>query len=540
MVKLSNHQTLEELASSFLCSENLKIKRGKFGLGLFLTKRTTGISTNSNTNTKCTSKATIPAGTVIVSVPLKSCISFGNIKLVQQVEKKVKAKIKETSKTTTSKCNAAVNFSILMDSLPNKESKLAFMLMLVMLEVTETETCLKINNNDNNDGNNDNNDNNSDDNNDDNNEISKSKSYKDFLWSVWFQTFPRYVEGSLGWKDENVISLSKSCESVSICNFHTQNKTNLDKSWKIIQHFCEGHLHLDARLDQEKKKINQHEAGNNKEEKKDSETETENETESSCHSETVFAEIDSLVNGFDLYKYCYSIILSRALSLTLNQETHLSVVPIVDMANHTQNPNTKVKFDVDKQSFQLITIQDIPSDTETEIFIKYGDKTNGELVASYGFAVNDNRDDRIGIQIPLLDLSKYKNPETSESERAAMLSFAEMKAKMLPMGLGIGAGSISDDNDNRIDNNVSDIIKDNNINISKIPKLFIEFGGSGCTTVGDNYDNEHVNNTTYAIKNITEHKDLNLLSPQDLTLIKIAALTINSTQDLMKISMLFA
>lgn len=89
------------------------------------------------------------------------------------------------------------------------------------------------------------------------------------------------------------------------------------------------------------------------------------------------------------YLWAMSIILSRGIS---GRGYPFTLVPYIDLANHSMNPNSAVHYDDANGIFYLKTIKDVKKGEEATI--SYGDsRNNSSVVGLYGFYEPDNVSD---------------------------------------------------------------------------------------------------------------------------------------------------
>lgn len=112
--------------------------------------------------------------------------------------------------------------------------------------------------------------------------------------------------------------------------------------------------------------------------------------------------------SLDLWKWADAVFWSRSL---LIKESTYALVPFIDFANHSFQPNARWQLDEDQRAIHLLLTKSPQSDhhqqkqlqQQQEIFISYGDKPNSELLFIHGFVVKDNPHDRVLLEIPLLE-----------------------------------------------------------------------------------------------------------------------------------------
>lgn len=104
--------------------------------------------------------------------------------------------------------------------------------------------------------------------------------------------------------------------------------------------------------------------------------------------------------GEDDWTYVVSMVQSRALDLQIHGDSRLSLVPVIDLLNHrSADPSCTVRYNADEKAFDLVACA--PITAGDELFIKYGAKSNAELLANYGFAVAGNPHDVVHVAVPM-------------------------------------------------------------------------------------------------------------------------------------------
>lgn len=96
------------------------------------------------------------------------------------------------------------------------------------------------------------------------------------------------------------------------------------------------------------------------------------------------------------FKQAVGVILSRGLS---GNENPFSLVPYLDLANHSSTPNAEHEYNMNTQTWHLRAVTDIVKGDE--VFISYGTGRNtNSFVYLYGFAPPDNINDAVTVQVP--------------------------------------------------------------------------------------------------------------------------------------------
>ncbi len=106
--------------------------------------------------------------------------------------------------------------------------------------------------------------------------------------------------------------------------------------------------------------------------------------------------LDIDMNFID-FVWAKTIVVSRVFSSVINGKKTASIVPLIDMCNHSINPTTSWNFDNSKNTFQLHTTK--PLLKNSEITDSYGLKCNSRFFVSYGFVLEENTENTTIIQI---------------------------------------------------------------------------------------------------------------------------------------------
>jgi hypothetical protein len=95
------------------------------------------------------------------------------------------------------------------------------------------------------------------------------------------------------------------------------------------------------------------------------------------------------------YLWSMSLVLSRGIS---GRGYPFTMVPFLDLANHSTRPNAAVQYDEGTGEFRLETIREVAKDEE--ITISYGDaRHNSSVVGLYGFYEEDNMADDLAFSL---------------------------------------------------------------------------------------------------------------------------------------------
>lgn len=99
-------------------------------------------------------------------------------------------------------------------------------------------------------------------------------------------------------------------------------------------------------------------------------------------------------NDKKLFLWAISIILSRGISDTEILSYPFTIVPILDLCNHSNDENARHYYDVKNQTFSLIALKDI--DIKTSINISYGKHREcHSFMSIYGFYNNNDVVDKV-------------------------------------------------------------------------------------------------------------------------------------------------
>ena len=95
-----------------------------------------------------------------------------------------------------------------------------------------------------------------------------------------------------------------------------------------------------------------------------------------------------------------SILLSRLVRLEIGQEESIEALcPCLDFANHSPESKSYIQYNPSADSVEIVADRVYkPGD---QICVNYGEKTNGEILLSYGFIPNDNPHDACLLDIAI-------------------------------------------------------------------------------------------------------------------------------------------
>jgi len=109
-------------------------------------------------------------------------------------------------------------------------------------------------------------------------------------------------------------------------------------------------------------------------------------------------ELKDALGGAEPHDFLWAmaIVRSRALGDTLGTESAAMIVPWADMANHTFEAACSGAVNTDGDAFELDAFRAGGLAAGDEATVSYGDSaTNAGLMEKYGFAVNQNPNDRV-------------------------------------------------------------------------------------------------------------------------------------------------
>lgn len=140
--------------------------------------------------------------------------------------------------------------------------------------------------------------------------------------------------------------------------------------------------------------------------------------------------------GFDEFKWAYATFWSRVLAIPVGDGTREleSIVPGIDMVNHVVDPkyaNARWEYVADASRIDggyivLISPRNRKLDDGEELFMSYGDKSNEELLFTYGFSDEDNENDMLVLQPP------WANEPVEDRSGDVNARVAELAARGLP------------------------------------------------------------------------------------------------------------
>ncbi|KAH7533519.1 ribulose-1,5 bisphosphate carboxylase/oxygenase large subunit N-methyltransferase, chloroplastic isoform X2 [Ziziphus jujuba] len=109
------------------------------------------------------------------------------------------------------------------------------------------------------------------------------------------------------------------------------------------------------------------------------------------------------VFNLETFKWSFGILFSRLVRLP-SMDGRFALVPWADMLNHDCEVETFL--DYDKSSQGVVFTTDRSYQPGEQVFISYGNKSNGELLLSYGFVPREGTNPSDSVELPL-SLEKY-------------------------------------------------------------------------------------------------------------------------------------
>mmetsp|Transcript_7950 Transcript_7950/g.26640 ORF Transcript_7950/g.26640 Transcript_7950/m.26640 type:complete len:427 (-) Transcript_7950:395-1675(-) len=134
-----------------------------------------------------------------------------------------------------------------------------------------------------------------------------------------------------------------------------------------------------------------------------------------------------------LFRWAVSMVLSRSFEVEMYDKKTLVMIPMVDFLNHkpissssSSSTSSSVQFDHQSMSFIVTAMEDYQAGEEVSIC--YGDKSNGELLACYGFCLEENPHEAVTVHVGM-----------GEEDAGR-----ELKMRMLPRGLTLAHSFVWD------------------------------------------------------------------------------------------------
>lgn len=117
---------------------------------------------------------------------------------------------------------------------------------------------------------------------------------------------------------------------------------------------------------------------------------------------SIVGEFFFTADNLNAYMWAMSLVLSRGIS---GRGYPFTMVPFLDLANHSMDPNCAVHYSEQSESFSLQTVRDV-SEGE-ELTISYGDaRNNSSIIGLYGFYEQGNLADHLELNLPGSDGSQ--------------------------------------------------------------------------------------------------------------------------------------
>ena len=95
--------------------------------------------------------------------------------------------------------------------------------------------------------------------------------------------------------------------------------------------------------------------------------------------------------------YIRTLIGSRNFGINIDGEKRVAMVPFADMLNHHESPDTRWYYCPNIQGFKMDSVDKIASGCE--VTDTYGKKCNSKLLIFYGFAMSDNDENTVHIEL---------------------------------------------------------------------------------------------------------------------------------------------
>lgn len=123
------------------------------------------------------------------------------------------------------------------------------------------------------------------------------------------------------------------------------------------------------------------------------------------------------------YLWAMSIVVSRGIS---GRGYPFTLVPFIDLANHSMRPNAAVQYNEATGSFSIKTVKDVVNGQE--ITISYGDaRNNSSIVGLYGFYEQDNLTDDLVFSFSSSSDASQAASEFSVVSKAALNYYTAYK-----------------------------------------------------------------------------------------------------------------
>ena len=119
------------------------------------------------------------------------------------------------------------------------------------------------------------------------------------------------------------------------------------------------------------------------------------------------------------FEWALSLVWSRSVSVKSGESNAFIIIPGVDLFNHGKGM-ASVQVADDGNSMLVIAETDIPKDTE--IGLDYGNKSNSELLLSYGFVLGENPYDGVSLTLNVDKEDVFHAARVSAVEKATGLT----------------------------------------------------------------------------------------------------------------------
>ncbi|KAI5406591.1 ribulose-1,5 bisphosphate carboxylase/oxygenase large subunit N-methyltransferase, chloroplastic [Lathyrus oleraceus] len=127
------------------------------------------------------------------------------------------------------------------------------------------------------------------------------------------------------------------------------------------------------------------------------------------------------------FKWSFGILFSRMVRLP-SMDGKVALVPWADMLNH--NCEVETFLDYDKSSKGIVFTTDRPYLPGEQVFISYGNKSNGELLLSYGFVPKEGTNPSDSVELPL---SLKKSDECYEEKLELLRKYGLSRSQCFPL-----------------------------------------------------------------------------------------------------------
>ncbi|KAK4801138.1 hypothetical protein SAY86_021625 [Trapa natans] len=127
------------------------------------------------------------------------------------------------------------------------------------------------------------------------------------------------------------------------------------------------------------------------------------------------------VFNMETFKWSFGILLSRLVRLP-SMDGRVALVPWADMLNHSCDVETFL--DYDKSSQGVVFTTDRSYEPGEQVFISYGQKSNGELLLSYGFVPKEgtNPSDSVELSLSIKKSDKCYNEKMDALKKHGLSS----------------------------------------------------------------------------------------------------------------------